>query len=373
MPGIVIARFVIERDPVRDYQIVETEGARAQDLINEAWALLDVLGQPRPGGHEQLHAWLGPVGAGNAHFVRVVVERFPGGELRYHQLWYAAGDLPTRPACVRWQAVAEPTPPPAGWPDDIDRIVSLAKTAVEAGGMRQAPVHPLVDPLSYCDALATAFGAALGPQITWVTKLTDRSVPVHLRFVPDPTMNEPNYSPTPVSPAPAKPRKLIPPRVHSPPRHRQQLSWGLLAIVLFLGVVLGAIAGYSMRGNSHAQVATPPPAPRSSNAGKATPAAAPLPLVPQPDPAHEELQIELLSSYDAVRKLQDFLGQPGLAKDDDQTQIRETVVMTDLLDFGSADKQKFNNAEVRKLLDLLEKLLRVYPAGAGGPASQNEK
>jgi hypothetical protein len=359
MPGIAIARFVIERDPERDYQIVESDGSQAQDLVDEAMTLLDLVGQPRPGGDDKLHAWIGPVGSHQRHYVRVVVERLGGGEVRFHQLWYSSTDLPTRPACIPWGAAGEVPRKSPGWPADIDRVVSVARSAAETAGSRQARVHPRADPLSYCDALAAAFGASLGPQITWVTTVTDRPVPVHLRLVADASVDEPEFSPTPVSPQPVKPRQLASPRIEHRPRTKRRRSVRSALLLILAGLVLGVFVGYLLRGP-----AGPPPAidPQPSETIRSAVDIPPSSAnAAQPDPAEEELRSQLLASYDAVLKLQNFLDQPGLAKDEQQTQIRETVVMTDLLDFGSVDKQKFSNAEIRRLLDLFEQLLALHP------------
>lgn len=368
MPGIAIARFVIQRDPERDYQIVESDGKGAQQLADDAWALIDLVGQPRPASGDRLHAWIGPVGPDDGYFVRVVVERLGGGELRFYQMWYAAHDLPTRPACIAWEPAGEVPRPATGWPADIDRIVSLARAAAETAGSRQARVHPRVDPLSYCDALAAAFGASLGPYITWVTTATDRPVPVHLRLVVDATIDEPQLSASPVAPQPVTPRQVrhvAAPPIEGPPRMRRRSSKRTAVLLLLLGLVAGGIIGYVARGTLHHEV--PPAATAAGNTEPpaAAPPATPPPLAAvQPDPAEKELRRQLLASYDAILKLQNFLDQPGLAQNDGQTQIRETVVMTDLLDFGSVDKQKFSNAEIRKLLDLFEQLLALHPEHA---------
>ena len=353
MPEIHLARFVIERDPERDYEIVEAEGSRAQDLRKDAMALLDQLGHPRLEESDVLHGWLGPIGPERCYYVRVVVERLPAGEFRYCQWWFAADDLPPNPARCNKDT-----------PDDMERIVALAKAAKEAAATRRAPVHPSVDPLLYCDGLVKAFGKVHGPRITWVTRTTSRPISVDLQFVADSRQDKPGRMTTVVDTQAISPRQTRPRRMEIPPTARKRPGWKLPRALLLVALLLGGIGGYVIR-----EIMGDPSIPQGGGAPARPPEVSPAvpDIVPpiaavQSDPAYDGLRAQVLSSYDAAKKLQDFLKQPGLAQDSGQTQIRDTVTMNHQLDFKPLMNARFSNVEVRKLLELLQALTSLHPS-----------
>src|SRR5439155_19209007 len=126
------ATFVVEPQPVRGYRVTSAEGPAAARLRPAALALLELLGQPSPSGPEQIHAWLGPVGP-QGEFVRVAIERLPGGEFRYRQAWFADKALPPHPAKLGFTPSLAELPEPEEWPADVARVLACARRAAEGG------------------------------------------------------------------------------------------------------------------------------------------------------------------------------------------------------------------------------------------------
>lgn len=96
------ARFLVEREPGRGYQVTRAEGPEADAWKEPALALLNAIGQPDPNGPKKC-LYLVSSGASLGDFVSVLVEIFDNGEASFHQAWFRVS---TQAWWARWQVGA---------------------------------------------------------------------------------------------------------------------------------------------------------------------------------------------------------------------------------------------------------------------------
>lgn len=82
-----VARFTIEREPTRGYQITRAEGTQAEQWRTHALDLLEKLEQPSPTGAVESYQWL-EITAPARLAVGVTVKREASGEVCIYQTWF---------------------------------------------------------------------------------------------------------------------------------------------------------------------------------------------------------------------------------------------------------------------------------------------
>jgi len=365
-----VATFVVEPQPVHGYRITAAAGPAAARLRRSALAVQGLLGQPSPSGPDTVHAWLGPAGP-QGEYVRVAIERLPGGEFRYQQAWFPNKALPPHPARLNFPPGSRDLPEPHEWPGDLVRILDCARRSADSGGTEWISLPQAVDALIYCRALTEVLGTPPGNRLTWITHAPAAPVPVHLQFRSDaglhpiagvshPPAGEQrlrNVLPVAMPDAGAKPR--------SGGNGSRPRKWGLVLglLIVFVG---GGAAGWFGRDGLTASL----PALLGSSPD-AFPGVIGKPTARQPDPRETQLRSTLNTSRGVRDKLRDHLSREGVAAPSNVEQMDEKDSVQLVFLTVAKVPVTLKNTEIKQLLECLRVLeeWQMPEANAPGPAT----
>jgi hypothetical protein len=346
------ATFVVEPQPVHGYRITAAAGPAAARLRRSALAVLGLLGQPSPSGPEQVHAWLGPAGP-QGEFVRVAIERLPGGEFRYQQAWFPDKALPPHPARLNFPPGSPDRPEPSEWPADLVRILDCARRSADSGGTEWISLPPAVDALVYCRALTEVLGTPPGNRLTWITHAPAAPVPVHLQFRSDAGLHPiacVGHPPT----GEQRLRNVVPVAMpksgakhHGSGNGSRPRRWGLLLglLIVFLG---GGAAGWFGREGLAASL----PALLGSSSD-AIPGLSIKPAPRQPDPRETQLRSTLNTARGVREKLRDHLSREGIAAPANVEQVDEKDSVQLVFLTVAKVPVSLKNTEIKQLLECL--------------------